>query len=96
MKRVANYGVISLFLLLVGSGLTIIGWQSFAISSTQKAKIILATTFVIGAGEQKFRAFYLPEPNEGFQVAYNVSEGKIKWSFSPASIFEETLGYLES
>ena len=53
-------------------------------------------TLTLETGEQKFTAFYLPEPNENFQVNANVSQGEIKCSIFAAGNFEDTQGYYDT
>ena len=95
MKKVAKYGILALFLLLVISGITVFSWQAFT-QYSEKTQILLEKTLTIESGEQKFTAFYLPEPNETFQVNANVSQGEIKCSIFNAGIFEDTQGYYDT
>ncbi len=68
---------------------------SYAQIRTEKREVLLTTSFTIEAGEQKFKAFYLSSPAEGFLIHYNVSIGSIKFSPWPASSFEDSLGYID-
>jgi len=66
---------------------------SYAWTYTEKREVLLTTSFTIEGGEQKFKAFYLSAPAEGFEIKINVSNGSIKFSPFSAREFEETLGY---
>jgi hypothetical protein len=70
-------------------------WQTSA-QSSEKHATLLEKTLTIESGEQKFTAFYLPEPNETFQVTFNVSRGTIKCSIFNSGIFEDTQGYYKT
>jgi hypothetical protein len=94
MKKATKYAI-TLFALLVCSAAAVFTWQAFA-QSSEKRKALLETALTIEAGEQKFTAFYLPEPNETFQAGFNVSQGKIKCSIVGAEIFEDSLGYYDT
>ena len=62
---------------------------------TEKREVLLTTSFTIGAEEEKFKAFYLSAPAKWFDIAFNVSEGSIKFSAWQANIFEHSLGWFE-
>lgn len=66
-----------------------------ALAYTKKTEVLLTTSFKIGRQEQKFKSFYLSAPAKGFDVTFNVSNGSIKFSPWPASVFEYSLGYFE-
>jgi len=94
MKKPTKYAI-TLFVLLVCSAIAVFTWQAFA-QSSEKHTTLLEKTLTIEAGEQKFTSFYLPEPNETFQVNANASQGKIKCSIFAAGNFEDTQGYYDT
>jgi len=87
---------IGLKVVLLGFALALTAWYVYAQAiSTEKREVLLTTTFKIGAGEQKFKAFYLSAPAERFDIEFNVLSGSIKFSAWQASVFENSLGYFE-
>jgi len=92
-KKIMKLGLI---MLIVGFAVSLIGWYAYAQAvSAEKREVLRTETFTIGAGEQKFKAFYLPAPAEEFDIMFNVSEGSIKFSPWQAIMFEDSLGYFE-
>jgi len=64
-----------------------------ALAYTETSEVVFTATFVIGGHYQKFKAFALPAPAEGYEIALNVSSGSIKFTEYPAPEFEDSLGY---
>lgn len=94
--KMAKRYAVGLIVLVVGIAASLGGWYAYAqASSAERRQVLRTQTFKIDAGEQKFMAFYLSAPANGFEVTWNVSEGSIKWSAWQASMFEESLGYFD-
>ena len=95
-KKVAKYYALGLLVVLVGFALSLVTWFAYAQAvSAEKREVLLTTSFKIAAGEQKFTAFYLSAPADGFEIKFNVSSGSIKFSPWDAHTFENTLGWFE-
>jgi hypothetical protein len=96
ISKALNYRSLGLIVLLVGVGVSLAAWYAYGQAvSAERRQVLRAETFTIGAGEQKFKAFYLSTPIESFEVTWNVSEGSIKWSAWKASIIEDDHGYFD-
>lgn len=67
----------------------------YGLAYREKREVLWTTTFTIEGQEQKFRAFFLSAPAEGFDIIFNVSKGSIKFSAWDANTFEESLGWFE-
>ena len=65
----------------------------YALAYTQKREVVYSNTITVGAGEVKFRGFYLSDPAVLFEVKLKVSEGSIKWTPHSAVMFDDTLGW---
>jgi hypothetical protein len=93
-KKILKLGLI---VLIVGVVVSLIGWYAYAQAlSTERKQVLLSTSFKIGAGEEKFKVFYLSTPCEIFYFKWNVSQGSIKASHPwQASEFEDDLGYVD-
>jgi len=89
-KRVLIYGMLGLTVFIASLVALVYG-----LTYIEKREVLLTTSFTIGGQEQKFKAFYFSAPAKGFEIAFNVSSGSIKFSPFPAKQFEESLGYFE-
>ena len=95
-RKIGKYYAIGLVVLLVGVALSLGVWYVYAQAvSAEKREVLRTETFKIGAGEQKFKAFYLSAPADEFEVTWNVSKGSIKWSAWQARIIEDDHGYFD-
>lgn len=90
IKRVLKYGMFGLMVFLASFVALI-----YATGSTERREVLLTTSFTIMGQEQKFKAFYLSAPAEGVYIAFNVSEGSIKFSPWGADSFEDSLGWID-
>ena len=89
-KRVLIYGMLGLTVFMASLVALVYG-----LTYIEKREVLLTTSFTIGGQEQKFKAFYFSAPAKGFEIAFNVSSGSIKFSPWEACIFEDSLGYFE-
>ena len=89
-KRVLIYGMLGLAVFIASLAVLVYG-----LTYIEKREVLLTTSFTIGGQEQKFKAFYFSAPAKGFEIAFNVSSGSIKFSPWEACIFEDSLGYFE-
>ena len=89
-KRVLIYGMLGLAVFIASLAVLVYG-----LTYIDKGEVLLTTSFTIGGQEQKFKAFYFSAPAKGFEIAFNVSSGSIKFSPWEACIFEDSLGYFE-
>jgi hypothetical protein len=89
-KRVLIYGMLGLAVFIASLAVLVYG-----LTYIEKREVLLTTSFTIGGQEQKFKAFYFSAPAKGFEIAFNVSSGSIKFSPWAACIFEDSLGYFE-
>ncbi len=87
-KNAIKIGMLGLMIVL-GSLASVM----YALAYTQKREVVYTNTITIGAGEVKFRGFYLPAPAGLFEVKLKVSNGTIKWTPHSAVMFEDTLGW---
>jgi hypothetical protein len=95
-KKVVKYYTLGLIVLLAGFAVSIGVWYVYAQAvSAEKREVLRTETFKIGAGEQKFKAFYLSAPADEFEVTWNVSKGSIKWSAWQYHIIEDEHGYFD-
>lgn len=95
-KKVLKYYSLGLIVLLVGIGVSLTAWYAYGQAlSAEKRQLLRTETFTIGAGEQKFKAFYLSAPADSFEITWNTSEGSVKWSAWPAPIIEDDHGYFD-
>ena len=89
-KRALIYGMLGLAVFIASLAVLVYG-----LTYVEKREVLLTTSFTIGGQEQKFKAFYFSAPAKGFEIAFNVSSGSIKFSPWEACIFEDSLGYFE-
>jgi len=89
-KRVLIYGMLGLAVFIASLAVLV-----YDLTYIEKREVLLTTSFTIGGQEQKFKAFYFSAPAKGFEIAFNVSSGSIKFSPWEACIFEDSLGYFE-
>ena len=95
-RKVAKHYALGLAVFLVGFVLTMVAWSAVATAnSAEKREVLRTETFEIGAGEQKFKAFYLSAPADGFEITWNVSKGSVKLSPWQAHIIEDDHGYFD-
>ena len=96
LRKVARHYILGLIILLTCFTISLGAWYAYAqAASAEKREVLLATTFNIGAQEQKFKAFYLSAPAKEFDIEFNVSSGSIKFSPWQTSLFEQSLGYFD-
>jgi len=89
-KRILTYGMLGFTVLIVYFVILV-----HALAYTEKREVLLTTSFTIGRQKQKFKAFYVSAPAEGFEVTFNVSKGSIKFSPYPPELFEDSFDYFE-
>lgn len=93
-RKMLKYCALGLLVFLAGLGISL-AVAVYALTPTERRGVLYTTSFTLGGQEQVFKAFYLSAPAESFEIAFNVSNGSVKFSPWLASQFEKSLGWFD-